>query len=109
MSKQKIRERIRYQLGLQLIDLHEDYRDESPDYDFLIDKILGKLHSQGVVIKVDRELPEMPKPNGNTGSGQSSIVELNSKETIKEVLWRIKQAGFTAVEPLIEENNGQKE
>ena len=32
---------VRYQIGLKLIHLHECYRDDNPDYDFLIYQILS--------------------------------------------------------------------
>ena len=57
--------------------------------------ILGELHKQGVVIKVERDLPENPY----------------NEDSIKDDLWLgaedykdiIENAGYTLVEPLIEE------
>ena len=47
--------------------------------------IVGYLHSQGVVIKVDRELPE-----------------IWDGYTMDAYLLKLKKAGYVAVEPLIE-------
>ena len=58
----------------------------------ITDGLLGYLHSQGVVIKVDRELPDMPcysHTREKTAYSRSQEDMLN--------------AGYVAVEPLIKE------
>jgi len=52
-----------------------------------LDKLLAYLHSQGVVIKIDRELPD------DLMEGQASF----DKQTYTVML---KQSGYEAVEPL---------
>ena len=57
-----------------------------------VDQLLSYLHSQGVVIKVERELPQCP-------SNRDDTVRLIWEEAQQAML----NAGFTATEPLIEE------
>ena len=67
--------------------------------------ILSYLHSQGVVIKVDRELPENPFDEDINGDWESKEEETyyvgksNGFETCKSL---IIKAGYVAVEPLME-------
>ncbi len=60
------------------------------------DKILNYLHSQGVVIKVDKELP---KPL------TASYIDWDNGNIVTEVVWdtarALNRAGYLAVEPLI--------
>lgn len=60
-----------------------------------VDEILSYLHSQGVVIKVDRELPHlMPQVPNNEYSEGYCAGESNILNILIEV-------GYVAVEPLI--------
>ncbi len=84
-----------------------DYCVRFADYDdddeikvkALVAKILGCLHSQGVVIKVERELP----------SGGEAVITLPRAKHLS--YWRgydqshldMSRAGYVATEPLIEE------
>ena len=65
---------------------------EMPNADIvkLTDKILRDEHSQGVVIKAERELPGWLM-EGQEAFGKEDIVD------------RFKKAGFVATEPLIKE------
>ena len=57
------------------------------------DIVLVYLHSQGVVIKVDRELP---------------VVKLRNRfmqDVVNETLKKLSQDGYVAVEPLIEKKD----
>ncbi len=59
--------------------------------------IINHLHSQGVVIKVrDGELPSF---SDFIGSENDDVI----KQVLSAVEFRYKEAGFTAVEPLIKE------
>lgn len=59
----------------------------------LQDLILEYLHSQGVVIKVDKEFPESLTVYGY---GEEKYLRMVSPQELKE-------AGYVAVEPLIKE------
>jgi len=61
------------------------------------DRILEYLHSQGVVIKVEREL-KMPE----YWAGEWYIDENGNKQTLEDA---VGDAGYVAVEPLIKEKN----
>lgn len=66
------------------------FADEVPE-------ILTYLHSQGVVLRVDKELPEMPKwavLKGMPISGANGITFVAQQDMLK--------AGYVAVEPLID-------
>ncbi len=62
------------------------------------DAILTKLHSQGVVIKVDRELPDVNQHNSEV------VFPFNLEEicVYKQSQVDMLKAGYLAVEPLIE-------
>ena len=63
--------------------------------DDITDKILSYLHSQGVVIKVDRELPQI------TPAEYPVVPEaIVAQRTQQDML----EAGYVAVEPIIEED-----
>ena len=63
----------------------------------LAEDILSYLHSQGIVIKVDRELPIVP---------QAAIAPMYDKvflEGINAGQYNMLKAGYVAVEPLVTE------
>jgi len=64
----------------------------------LVDKIISYLHSQGVVIKVDKELPIVPNYIRLQDDGGWSAFRLSQRHMLC--------AGYEAVEPLIEVENG---
>ena len=97
----KKREGIREELVSRIYGME---RDNLPLGE-TVDGLLGCLHSQGVVIKADRELPEIiakcccethPEiaETGEVGDGQ-----YHACEDYRE---RTEEAGFVAVEPLID-------
>jgi hypothetical protein len=51
-----------------------------------------------VKLAADQSLPELPIPDGATGQGQNSFVELNQANLIKEIIWRYNKANFRRVE-----------
>ena len=57
-----------------------------------IGEILAYLHSQGVVIKVDRELPD-----------RASVVIIEGDQSVVIPIKILTNAGYEAVEPLIKE------
>ena len=66
------------------------------------DQVLKYLHSQGGVIKVDRELP--------IGIIEKDLIDLELQKTSRQWVllnldYQIKTAGLVAVEPLIEVND----
>ncbi len=64
-----------------------------------IDDDFNYLHSQGVVIKVDRELPKLKSLTGDA-SLKEKLAFLQGVEALRE---EVIKAGYEAVEPLIEE------
>ena len=64
--------------------------------DALVEQIIQALHSQGCVIKVDRELPNKYAIADFGGGLGLDSTPLFDKDGIKE-------AGYVAVEPLVEE------
>lgn len=66
------------------------------------EKILSYLHSQGVVIKVDRELPEIKPFIRNEWTAHDTQDECYQNGQAY-MLMRLKEAGYVAVEPLIKE------
>ena len=58
---------------------------------FLVDVIFKYLHSQGAVIKVD----------------DNSYVAPCLRDSWEEIKQDMKEAGYEAVEPIIEESNGE--
>ena len=82
----------------------QGFEDNSPDAGYGYEKedmalaIVSELHSQGVVIKVGRELPEsiMDAVNGNDKFGKREFARL-----------LMNWAGYEAVEPLIGADNVQ--
>ena len=72
------------------------YPYAEPKQNDLVDDIFKYLHSQGVVIKVDRELPENPFDKSCCGLDE---VAYNGFELAK---LKYKRASYVAVEPLIE-------
>ena len=77
----------------------------------LRDKLISYLHSQGVVIKVDRELPENPiwatlEKTVISGAGIETREQIKLEgagSTYKIAQQEMLQAGYVAVEPLIKE------
>ena len=65
-------------------------RGESINYREYGTEIFASLHSQGVVIQIERELPEPRYPN----SEMDAYIWEGQQDMLK--------AGYTAVEPLIE-------
>ena len=57
-------------------------------------RLLEYLHSQGVVVKVDRELPQYWFDRGVNGYTERHYMAVGIKECVEE-------AGYVAVEPLI--------
>lgn len=81
--------------------LTEEQKDQDRKW---ADRSLGSLHSQGVVIKVDRELPK-----SIYGDDLPAIEQLISYQTLSKMRdaeesaqRRMLDAGYVAVEPLIE-------
>jgi len=69
--------------------------------DGLVDQVIKRLHSQGVVIRVDRELPDILDWGGfNSVAAAYAISQDELKARHKQALLK---AGYVAVEPLIEE------
>jgi len=61
-------------------------------------ELLAKLHSQGVVIKVDMELPEFPLPM------QGDLLSYEEQIGWKRMIaFFLHKADYVAVEPLIKE------
>ena len=61
--------------------------------------ILQYLHSQGVVIKVDKEEPHVYSNGAATGIPW----EIGFEQGVTEQIRRFNEAGYAPVEPLIEE------
>jgi len=84
MTKQsKIRENL-----IELLE-QTDFNKETPSQ--LTDAILWVLNEDKVVIKVERELL------------QSEIKPVWMRDIVNETLRKLKEAGYVATEPLIEE------
>jgi len=67
-----------------------------------VDQILYYLHSQGVVIKVDKELPQNPY---SVATSWPTGIYVTKAEAYKEAQQDILKAGFgVATEPLIKDN-----
>lgn len=89
---------------LELLSDYQDYLKQSPlgarytSLDEYIAKairnVMYELHSQGVVIKVERELPPTPQLLTLSPAGRRLYAEVGRY---------LLKAGYTAVEPLIEE------
>ena len=60
--------------------------------------ILIYLHSQGVVLKVERELPKLKELVGEV----SLLEKMGYLSGVREYQDQIRKAGFVAVEPFIE-------
>lgn len=70
------------------------------------DEILGYLHSEGVVIKVDRELPQNPYVDSYQGNDpEAQSVNDAAEWSYEEAQKDMKKAGFEAVGPLIKEQH----
>ncbi|KKN29273.1 hypothetical protein LCGC14_0845790 [marine sediment metagenome] len=63
-----------------------------------VDELLQYLHSQGVVIKVDKKLPENRWPSSNYVSHPHFEP---SHDAVSEAQQDMLKAGFTKTEPLI--------
>ena len=71
---------------------------ENVGCDGLAQHILNKLHSQGVVLKAERELPLIPYKQ-ETSSGKKSMPYMIASSTQRNML----DAGYSATNPLIKE------
>ncbi len=115
MTKQEeIREGIRtllkgYHIVANAVD--DGIEPDMARLDTYPDRIMYYLHSQGVVIKVKRKLPEPPQePPTKLGddTGWAKFVAGSPKEIWKMALEASEEADIVAVEPLIKEvNNGK--
>ena len=92
MSREEIKEGIRDALR-QYHNLEMAKRpDDKTDYLYVIqESLINRLHSKGVVIKVDRELPRV-----------DSCLEAVGKLIAVTAQSGMLKAGYVAVEPLIE-------
>lgn len=92
MNKQ---EEIKKAHLITIVTDHAFYRRTEED---TVNRILSYLHSQGVVIKVERELPEVPLWAIRDG------IEIKSADIVyKLALQDMLRAGYVATEPLIKE------
>lgn len=87
---------IREGIAQLLFDWLDCRVEDAADNYAVSDKILSYLHSQGVVIKVDRELPLPEFENSAVGVDRFNL-QLQMRRKISE-------AGCVAVEPIIEES-----
>ena len=73
--------------------------------EYIVDHLAKYYDSQGVVIKVERELPEnpIPIPNLKGSVGLPQQLAAVSFQTYRESQQDMLEAGYTAVEPLLEE------
>ncbi len=111
MTKQEeIREGIAKGLAhCDIIEWEELTNENKQHYLSEADRIRNYLHSQGVVIKVDRELPNVSKSEFEEWCGSHLVKDCGETTTMCEdycrELARIDKAGypagFVAVKPLI--------
>ena len=73
------------------------------------DKILKDESSQGVVLKVERELPKNPYPELEKGMGRNRHYARVRHHSYTEGQKGMLKAGFVAVEPLIKEKEKEKD
>lgn len=99
MTKQ---EKIRRELYILTLGYFRRFNEEGDNFpnDTLCDEILSYLHSQGVVIRVERELPELKKLLGEA-TLQEKMAYLSG---VKDYQAKIQEAGYVVVETLIEES-----
>lgn len=101
MTKQ---EEIRRELYIRSLKYFKDFQDalynggESCPTQCLVDELLEYLHSKGVVIKVERELP----PSMANEVDWSGKVNWQAGYDHAEARYRL--AGYEAVEPLVKES-----
>ncbi len=71
---------------------------------YLVDGIMNYLHDNDVVKKVDRELPEIKKlPEEIFENNKDTIhTKMCYLAGVKDYQEKVKDGGYTAVEPLIE-------
>ena len=107
MKQEEIREGIAKKLclwdGLDWEKLPESGYINSKDRDYYrrqANSIFQDLHSQGCVLRVDRELPKF-KLVLSASMGENSMVQLGYNCNRQDML----KAGYVAVEPIIEEQN----
>jgi len=67
-----------------------------------LEELFTYLHSQGVVIKVDRELPKYPYPLVTQVTGGMEVVDTWQK-IYDETQQGMLEVGYVAVEPIIKE------
>lgn len=90
-------EEIREGIAIQSYGTHVGEVDNRKHYE-LADKVIQFLHSQGVVLKVEGELPEMKDIIlGATWEEQRNVSYSQSQQDMLK-------AGYEATEPLIEED-----
>jgi len=68
----------------------------------ITDQMLNYLHSEGMVIKVDRELPELKSLPSEASAEEKAAYLLGAINALRH----IEDAGFVAVEPIIEQGAG---
>ncbi len=94
-KQEEIRERIAREY---MAATDGEYRDGDGSRSIFVDQILSYLHSQGVVIKVEWELPEVYFETERLNNGNTNTISIAITDDIKKAY-----SGYTAVEPLIEE------
>ena len=80
----------------------ESAGDELPD-ETLADELLEYLHSQGVVIKAERELPDKWGEWDGDFKISSRLFDSNSEEAYNLAQQDMLRDGYVATEPLIKE------
>jgi len=98
-KQQEIRER-----AIKSLMAYKGY-DRAPT-EYIIDHVLADLHSQGVVIWVDRELPEiLAKCCCETHPELAEMGEVGDGKyhACEDYQERMLEAGYVAVEPLVGE------
>ena len=76
---------------------------------YLADFILSYLHSQGGVLKVNRDLPEIPEYMMDNDGVFHLVRTIDYESNLCHIIQQdMLTAGYVAVEPLIEEKNDKK-
>lgn len=95
MTREEIRARIR-----GAVDLAQGFVEEHCPIDDITDNLITELHSQGVVIRVDKELQVLPQRCYSDEENKDRQLEL-SGHTQMEML----EARFVQVQSLIKEGD----
>ncbi len=106
MTIEEIREGIRTVIEVNIAKYQDCETDQLRDYliDWMTDKIRHNLHSQGVVIKKEGELPECPQCHGvgeHAYAGTSVDIYIGKCITCNGT--GKDYSGYTLTEPLIKE------